>query len=562
MVYFRDAIFVTYMENSLATAFIPYNAKLDSRVPRGLTAAAAEVPTRVLAQDIENVKALAKSDRPDLALRAAMLREREELHKKSMDRAQGWGNTIMGGRRQRLAAKAERQQKQEEERQRIDIEWAAVKSNERKAAVDRAKNLLHAQEPRIKQFHSALLLSNVLQERTAQVLQRRTEQAAQRAHDAALEATQVSAAQHAIVADAEAQIRARMATVRCGREQEAQARIRRVELARLAKGEALIQKIGDGVVGVAANGGASGMLTESDSSIDFAAMEAQAKADKKRAWEEKIERERTQRIALDEATALRRLEKQKAREAELHANAENVKFGQMKALFDAQRKQADTRIVRQRQHASEVAGKVAASEARKQQEAQDALTERLLHSHDGMWENRVEEERKKRTEALRAEKAFRIAHAAEVRERLKREKAEAEAARLQNLVEDAADVKEDLAAEKSRKALVDNLKLQHRQEIREHEANARAAAKLRLASETAALASADAKDADFDAYALGLIDEWRALGRDVIPLLHVLRQERGDRRPAFPIEGLAPRTAETDTFARLGLGYCQRSGAR
>ncbi|KAJ3161618.1 hypothetical protein HDU88_007253 [Geranomyces variabilis] len=531
------------------------------RAPDGApaaTAAAAEVAIRVRQQDIESAKALAEPSKPDLLLRAAILKEREELHKKSMDRARGWGNTIMGGRRQRLAAQAGRQQKQEEERQRVDIEWAAVKASERKAAVDRARNILRYQDPRIKKLHSALVLSNVLQERDAQVLQRRAERAAREACDAAEAASQSTAAQHAIVVEAEARFRARMAAISCSREQQAQARIRAAELAVLAKGEVLFRKTGEDISGVIANG--RGVLTEKEADINFAAIKAQEVANLKKAWEEKIEREKAQRIALDEATALRRLEKQKALEANMRVDAENIKFAQMKTVFDAQRKQAETRAVRQRQHASDVAGKVAAAEAVSKREAQDAFSERLLHSHDGIWEHRVETERQKRNEALEGEEAFRIAHAAEVHERLMREKAEADAARIQNMVDDAADINEDLEAERARKALIDNLKIQHRQEIRDHEANARAAAKVRLDNEVDVLASADAHDAEFDAYALERIDEWRRLGRDIIPLLHVLRQERSAQPPTSPVESITARTAETDTFVRLGFGYSQRSG--
>ncbi|KAJ3169051.1 hypothetical protein HDU87_000878 [Geranomyces variabilis] len=537
-------------------AFIPYTAKPD-RDPRGApveTAAAAGVETRVRLQEVESAKALAKTDKPELLLRSAMLKEREELHQKSMNRARGWGNTIMGGRRQRLAARDERQQKQEDERQRVDKEWAALKASEREAAINRAKDMLRDQEPRVKKLHSALVLSNVLQERDAQVLQRRSERTARKAYDAAEAATYRSAAQHAIVAEAEARMRARMVAISRRNEQQAQARTRAAELAGLAKGEVLFDKPGGGNAGGGtATGG--GVLTEKKAEIDFAALDAQAAAEAIKAWEEKIEQGKAQRIALDEAIALRRLETQKAREADTRANAENLKFGEMKALFEAQRKEAETRTVRRRQRASEIAGKVAASEAFKKHEAQDAFSECLLHAHDGVWEHRVETERQKRSEALKEAEAFRIAHAAEVRERLKLEKAEAETVRLANMVEDAADVDEDLATEKARKALVDNLKLQHRQEILDHKANARAAAEVRLASEVAALASADAEDAEFDAYALERIDEWRKLGRDIIPLLHVLQQERDARRHALLIEDLATRTAKTNTFARLGFGY-------
>ncbi|KAJ3149238.1 hypothetical protein HDU89_003954 [Geranomyces variabilis] len=290
-----------------------------------------------------------------------------------------------------------------------------------------------------------------------------------------------------------------MAAISCSREQQAQARIRAAELAGLAKGEVLFEKTGKGISGVVANG--DSVLTEKEADIDFAAIKAQEAAKLKEAWEKKIERKKAQRIALDEATALRRLEKQKAREANMRVDAENIKFAHMKALFDAQRKQAETRVVRQRQHASDVAGKVAAAEAVHKREAQDAFSKRLLHSHDGIWERRVEAERQKRNEALEGEEAFRIAKAAEVQERLMREKAEADAARLQNLVDDAADVNEDLEVERTRKALMDNLKILHRQEIRDHEASARAAAKAGLDNKLDVLASADAHDAEFDAYA-------------------------------------------------------------
>ncbi len=55
------------------------------------------------------------------------------------------------------------------ERQQVDSEWAVIRQQEREQAIKRAKDLLRADEPRVRSLHSQLLMSNVLQERDLQL---------------------------------------------------------------------------------------------------------------------------------------------------------------------------------------------------------------------------------------------------------------------------------------------------------------------------------------------------------------------------------------------------------
>nr|KAJ3411885.1 hypothetical protein HK105_002501 [Polyrhizophydium stewartii] len=95
-------------------------------------------------------------------------RQRVEMHAASMERVRGWGNTIMGARKKRLAAQDEKARRLEEERQKVDADWAVLRAKEREEAIRRARMLQHFEEPRVKALHSQLLMSNVLEERDRQ----------------------------------------------------------------------------------------------------------------------------------------------------------------------------------------------------------------------------------------------------------------------------------------------------------------------------------------------------------------------------------------------------------
>ena len=96
-------------------------------------------------------------------------RDRVELHNKSKELVKHWENTIEGQRLKKLQARNIREEQEEIERQKIDIEEAKLQAEKRKVAIDRAKQLQYYETDRVKGFHGALLLTEVLKERDAQI---------------------------------------------------------------------------------------------------------------------------------------------------------------------------------------------------------------------------------------------------------------------------------------------------------------------------------------------------------------------------------------------------------
>ncbi|VDP78285.1 unnamed protein product [Echinostoma caproni] len=84
----------------------------------------------------------------------------EEVHKSSQE---------MGARQKKLDDRAKRLAKEEEAKVAIDLEEAKYQAQQRKAAIDEAKLKIYYQTDRIKTFHSALALTEVLKEREAQI---------------------------------------------------------------------------------------------------------------------------------------------------------------------------------------------------------------------------------------------------------------------------------------------------------------------------------------------------------------------------------------------------------
>ena len=69
----------------------------------------------------------------------------------------------------KLEAKKVREEREEQCRQQEDIEEAIYKAAERKKSIKHAKTLTFAQTDRVKGFHGALILTEVLKEREAQL---------------------------------------------------------------------------------------------------------------------------------------------------------------------------------------------------------------------------------------------------------------------------------------------------------------------------------------------------------------------------------------------------------
>ncbi|XP_066468273.1 cilia- and flagella- associated protein 210 isoform X2 [Tiliqua scincoides] len=96
-------------------------------------------------------------------------KERKDLHLKSQALVQNWTNTIAGMAQEKLKAQKMRQQKDEEEKRREDLEEAKYQAQKRKEAIEQAKTYQYYQNERVKGFHRALLLTHVLKERDAQI---------------------------------------------------------------------------------------------------------------------------------------------------------------------------------------------------------------------------------------------------------------------------------------------------------------------------------------------------------------------------------------------------------
>ncbi|XP_058156660.1 cilia- and flagella- associated protein 210 isoform X2 [Dasypus novemcinctus] len=94
---------------------------------------------------------------------------KKEMHFKSQEVVKHWTNTYIGMKKQKLEAKKKRDEELEAERQILDIEEAIHKQGERKKAMENAKQYQFYQTERVKNFHSGLLLSRVMQERDAQL---------------------------------------------------------------------------------------------------------------------------------------------------------------------------------------------------------------------------------------------------------------------------------------------------------------------------------------------------------------------------------------------------------
>ncbi|KAM9305227.1 cilia- and flagella- associated protein 210 [Gastrophryne carolinensis] len=95
--------------------------------------------------------------------------EREALHLRSQEVVKNWTNTIAGLRQKRLKAKQLREEKEEEEKKKIDLEEAQYQAEKRRQAIEKARTKQYYQTDKVKTFHSALLLTEVMKERDAQL---------------------------------------------------------------------------------------------------------------------------------------------------------------------------------------------------------------------------------------------------------------------------------------------------------------------------------------------------------------------------------------------------------
>ncbi|KAM4698071.1 cilia- and flagella- associated protein 210 isoform 2-T2 [Rhinophrynus dorsalis] len=150
---------------------------------KGLNRAQAElVPGRVMLEplDLRQVTVLPKAEWERLVNYTNSLekeakrlyeekKEREAMHLKSKEVVKQWTNTIAGMRQKKLESKKFCEEKEEEEKKKIDLEEAKYQAERRREAIERARTKQYYQTDKVKKFHSALMLTEVLKEREAQI---------------------------------------------------------------------------------------------------------------------------------------------------------------------------------------------------------------------------------------------------------------------------------------------------------------------------------------------------------------------------------------------------------
>uniref|UniRef100_A0A8C0VWA9 Trichohyalin-plectin-homology domain-containing protein n=1 Tax=Cyanistes caeruleus TaxID=156563 RepID=A0A8C0VWA9_CYACU len=103
------------------------------------------------------------------AREAAHIDEKKEQEGVHLDSKAAGKDATLSLIKQKLQAKKLREEKEEEERKLLDLEEAKFQAAKRKEIIDRVKTYLRYQDERMRQFHSALLLTKVLKERDAQI---------------------------------------------------------------------------------------------------------------------------------------------------------------------------------------------------------------------------------------------------------------------------------------------------------------------------------------------------------------------------------------------------------
>uniref|UniRef100_A0A8C5RAR9 Trichohyalin-plectin-homology domain-containing protein n=1 Tax=Leptobrachium leishanense TaxID=445787 RepID=A0A8C5RAR9_9ANUR len=96
-------------------------------------------------------------------------KEREEMHLRSKELTKNWKNTITDLKQRPFQIRKEREEKEEAEKKKIDLEEAKFQAEKRKEDIENAKRKLFYENDRVKTFHSALLLTEVMKEREAQI---------------------------------------------------------------------------------------------------------------------------------------------------------------------------------------------------------------------------------------------------------------------------------------------------------------------------------------------------------------------------------------------------------
>lgn len=125
--------------------------------------------TRVTTNELQRIKDSITRFEREAAAREEEMAERLMMKEVSKEMAATWPNTLAGLHQQKISKIKEKERIAEEERREVDLEEAKFQAEKRKKLLEEARKLQYWQTDRVKGFHGAVLLSEVLRERQAQV---------------------------------------------------------------------------------------------------------------------------------------------------------------------------------------------------------------------------------------------------------------------------------------------------------------------------------------------------------------------------------------------------------
>ncbi|KAJ3043175.1 hypothetical protein HK097_001808 [Rhizophlyctis rosea] len=504
--------------STAAGGYIPYDA------PRNIHRSPTFVPPVFLSNDdVGRARKLGANVSADEKLREAMLKEKEQLHRQSLERTKDWGTTILGQRRRRLAAREEKLRKTEEEQQKIDAEWAKIRAAERQAAVDRARMMQFMEQSPVRELHAGALIANVLEERDKQIAYKRElkkQLAAEPEQEENFKLVSKERDQQDLRAARQAWVDRRKIAA-SQREQAA------------ARDEAGRQqrKFDDDYQTFKNSQAVSELRAEAE-------MQDQKRQNEAKQLQEFIEE---QRIWKEEHNKLK--EEQTERE-----RLENEKYRAMKVIIGKKRKEVEQGRINTRRNLGQLVAHTTEGTDLEKQRRLDEHIEFGIRQHAEDVARREAAEQAKKMKAETELEKYKVEHARKTIERKKKEHEEDLLTR-QHLEDQATQFFQQIEAERQKaERMQDDLKRTHREQIAQ---NTQTRLQTRIQTnqtECDLLGSQNDLKTRLEAYAKELIKEWESTGRDTKPIIRALRKINTGGGGVVP-DGTNP----VDTFERLGF---------
>ncbi|XP_054828764.1 cilia- and flagella- associated protein 210 [Eublepharis macularius] len=421
-------------------------------------------------------------------------KERKDLHLQSQALMKNWSNTIAGLSQAKLKVKKERDEKSEEEKRKIDLEEAKYQAQKRKEAIEKAKIDQYYQSDRVKGFHRAFLLTEVLKEREAQIQFQKKKQKLYRSKDEEIERER----QKAILKEEEKVKECRRKRIQLCKEQLEQIK-EHEHLAELSRLESI--KEGEEIQ----------MLTR------LHHQEQQEKEQKKQ--EEKLERKRAHQAHVADQVILRAIEKQKQEEEDDKVRAH---FNAKQAMAKL-RKQKEEEMLREIEENRENITKRLLAQMKEKIDTEDERIAREIAEAEEERERELTEKEEKKKADLKSITEHRINVMKTKEEKEKQEKREAKET-LHKMIE-ADRVYQELEKDKKHRNHCANLKLQETHVIQIAEKlgreNREKQGELDYVKQREYIALC--KEQEFQQYAKKVIDEESKTAPNLYPLLKVVQ---------------------------------------